>query len=204
MSLPFFRDGIRLRTRFIDDFLRTGLGAGHRQIIILGAGFDSRGLRISEIAEHRARVYEVDTLEQLERKRGILASAGVTIPPDVAYVPFDFATPDLEPSLSSALEARGFRRGAGALFIWEGVIGYIDGAATDCSLRFMAAAGGSGSRLVFTFGAMSFAPDTALDRARRAGFSDCEELGMDDVWRRYLPGEPHPDAWVAKVGTAIV
>ena len=113
-------------------------------------------------------------------------------------------TSDLEDALIPALEAHGFRRGAGALFVWEGVIGYIDNTAIDRSLRFMARAGGAGSRLVFTFGDGSFAPDTAAERTRRAGFSSCEELGLDEVWQRYLPGDPHPYAGVSKLGTATV
>jgi hypothetical protein len=55
-----------------------------------------------------------------------------------------------------------------------------------------------------TFGHGSFDPDTAAERTRRAGFTTCEELGLDEVWRRYLPGEPHPKAWVSRVGTATV
>jgi hypothetical protein len=31
-----------------------------------------------------------------------------------------------------------------------------------------------------------------------------EEIAGDDLWRRYLPGEPHPSAWVTRIGTAIV
>src|SRR5919204_6404377 len=37
-TVPFFREGIRLRTRFIDDVVRDALGAGLRQVVLLGAG----------------------------------------------------------------------------------------------------------------------------------------------------------------------
>ena len=204
VDLPFFRDGIRLRTRFIDDCVRDGLAAGLAQLVLLGAGFDTRGLRMPEIADHRASVYEVDTPDQLRRKQSVLASAGVKMRLRAVYVPFDFHTDDFENQLAVALEAKGFRRDAGALFVWEGVIGYIDGAAIDRTLRFTASAGGSRSRLVFTFGQSSFAPDTAAERLRRIGFSACQEIAADELWRRYLPGEPHPAAWVMKIGTAMV
>jgi methyltransferase (TIGR00027 family) len=195
---------VRLRTKFIDDFVRQSLAAGLDQMVLLGAGFDTRGLRIPELEERRVSVYEVDTPEQLQRKRSVLASAGVKVPARVAYVACDFHADEFEDHLTSALEAKGFRRGAGALFVWEGVIGYIDEAAIERSLRFMVSVGGSRSRLVFTFGPDSFDPSTAADRTRQAGFSTCEEIAGDELWRRYLPGEPHPNAWVMKMGTAVV
>jgi methyltransferase (TIGR00027 family) len=204
LSLPFFQDGIRLRTRFIDDDVRAGLSAGLDQVVLLGAGFDCRGLRMPEIAARGATVFEVDLAAQLDRKRTILAAGGVTLPPWIHHVPCDFAAPDFADTLTAALEAGGFRRGAGALFVWEGVIGYIDDAAIDRSLTFMVRAGGPGSRLVFTFGEGSFHPDSARERTRRCGFSECTELGLDEVWRRYLPGEPHPSAGVSRVGSAVV
>src|SRR5580658_1645091 len=80
LALPFFRDGVRLRTRYIDDAVREGLKAGLDQIVLLGAGFDARGLRMPEIAARRASVYEIDTSDQLERKRAVLKSAGVKVP----------------------------------------------------------------------------------------------------------------------------
>jgi methyltransferase (TIGR00027 family) len=204
LELPFFWDGVRLRTRFIDDAVRDGLAAGLDQVVLLGAGFDARGLRMREISARNARVYEVDAVEQLARKRSVLASAGVKVPAHVAYVPFEFDDAPLETALAAALEAKGFRRRAGAFFVWEGVIGYIGGEEIDRSLRFMVREGGPRSRLAFTFGEGSFDPDTAAARTRRAGFSSCEEIAGDELWRRYLPGDPHPNAFVMKIATAIV
>lgn len=205
VELPFFREGIRLRTRFLDECLRAGLEAGLDQIVLLGAGFDARGLRIPEIEARGARVFEVDVPEQLARKRDALARAGVTLPRHVAHVPFDFETPDFDRELGAALEAAGFRRGGGAMFLWEGVIGYIDDAAIDQSLSFMASHGGPRSRVAFTFAdAAFFGKETAAARTRRCGFTSCEELSGDDLWRRYLPGAPHASAWMMKVGLATV
>ena len=100
--------------------------------------------------------------------------------------------------------AKGFRRGAGAVFVWEGVIGYISGDEIDRSLRFMASAGGPRSRVVFTYVEGIFDPETAAEATRRTGWSSSEEWGGDDLWRRYLPGDPHPSAFVVKLGIAIV
>lgn len=205
LDLPFFRDGVRLRTRFLDECVRDGLAAGLDQLVLLGAGFDARGLRMKEIETRGATVFEVDTPEQLARKRRALAGAGVKVPSRIVYVPFDFDTPDFETELRDALEMAGFRPGAGALFVWEGVIGYIDDAAIDQSLRFMASAGGPRSRVALTFADEAHVGTEPMAvRAKRCGFGSFEALGSDDLWRRYLPGEPHENAWVTKVGLATV
>ena len=39
---------------------------------------------------------------------------------------------------------------------------------------------------------------------KSAGFHRFEELALDDVWRRYLPGEPPLNLQVSKIGTAFV
>jgi hypothetical protein len=81
------------------------------------------------------------------------------------------------------------------------VIGYIGSDETDRNLRLMAREGGPRSRLVFTYGNGTFDPDTA---AGRAGFSSCQELGGDELWRRYLRAEAYSGASRMKLGLAIV
>jgi methyltransferase (TIGR00027 family) len=204
LELQFMREGVRLRTRFIDDFVREGLASGITQVVLLGAGFDARGLRIPEIATCDARVYEVDFAALLARKRELLAAAGVALPDHVAYVACDFMAPDFHATLTAGLHAHGFRRGGGALFVWEGVIPYIDNPAVDRSLAFMARTGGRGTRVVFEFGEGRFDPVPAAERTRRAGFTAFDEVGCDVLWRRHLPGDPPEVAAIVRMGTAIV
>jgi O-methyltransferase involved in polyketide biosynthesis len=93
--------------------------------------------------------------------------AHVDVPSRVSWVPVDFDASDFEGELSSALDANGYGCGRGAVFVWEGVISYIDSEAIDRSLRFKADVGGTHSRLVLTFGEGSLAPDTAAERLLR-------------------------------------
>ncbi len=202
LALPFFRDGIRLRTRFIDDVLGTALEDGVDQIVLLGAGFDARALRIPAIAARGARVYEIDLPTQLERKRDLLEAAGVTLPDWVSYVPCDLTAADFEDTLTRALADLQFRRDRRTLFIWEGVTTYIGVAATDRSLRFMATLSPPGSQVVFDVGTNFFNPRTVAEHALQAGFSSCESYGCDELWRRYLQGEPHPAAVVFRMAVA--
>ncbi len=201
LALPMFADGIRLRTRFIDDFVRTGLADGLAQVVLLGAGFDARALRLPEIEAHGARVFEIDFASQLDRKRTLLADAGVKIPSWVELVACDLSDPAFEVSLLASLRERGFRSDTGTLFVWEGVIAYLSAEAVDRSLRFMASAGGPGSRVTFDFAPVAFGDEPPAERVHRLGWSTFEQVGYDELWRRHLPTEPHANAAYAYMGT---
>ena len=203
LELQLMREGVRLRTRFIDDAVREGLAAGLAQVVLLGAGFDARGMRMHEIAEHGASVFEVDFGYQLDRKREILSAGGISVPERIAYVPVDFEAPDFDKELTSALEAKGFRLGGGAIFVWEGVIGYISMSTIEKTMALVARTGGPGTRLVFTFSQFTFEPN-AVTFAKKAGFSSCTDVGTDEAWRRYWSTEPHEVAAVPRFGVAIV
>jgi methyltransferase (TIGR00027 family) len=187
LSLPFFRDGVRLRTRYIDDAVRDAVKDGFEQLVLLGAGFDARALRMPELAN--ARVFEVDSPEQLDRKREILERAGVRIPESNVYVGSEFTID----GFTRALAAAAFDRDRDAFFVWEGVIGYIGDAEIDATLRFMAGAAPR-SRVVFTFGMESYA-----ERVSKLGFTLREEHTLDAVWRCHLPGEPDAGASYSRV-----
>lgn len=204
LDLPCMREGMRMRTRFIDDAVREGLAAGLSQVVLLGAGFDTRGLRLPEIAAGDVSVYEVDTPFQIARKQAMLRGARVEVPPHLAFVACDFHAADMAEQLAAGLEDQGFRTGEGALFVLEGVIGYVDSAAIDRTFRFVVERGGPKSRLVFTFSDAASDPESGASRVARAGFSSFSETDGTAMWRRYLPGEPHANAYAMKIGTAIV
>ncbi len=91
------------------------------------------------------------------------------------------------------------------MFVWEGVIGYIDDAATDESLRFMARVGGPRTRVGLTYADEAHVgSESMVTRTKRCGFASLEAVAGDALWRRYLPGEPPPNAWVTKVAEARV
>lgn len=201
LSLPFFRDGIRLRTRHIDDVVREAILRGARQLVLMGAGFDSRALRLSEVARHDVQTFEIDLPALLEVKRGLLEGSGVAIPEAVHYVAADF-TSGFEAQLAEELVRQGLERDEPVMFVWEGVTAYIGTEAIDRSLRFMATIGGAGSRVIFDFSDYLLDPGSLSERIRRAGFATFQEVRFDQLWRRHLPGEPAPSASVAKLGIA--
>jgi methyltransferase (TIGR00027 family) len=133
------------RTRFIDDALRGALDCGLEQVVVLGAGYDSRAHRIPGI--EAVRVFEVDHPDTQKRKRALLGPLLQRSPDHVCFVSVDFE----HQSLSLRLREAGFRSGVRTFFIWEGVTEYLDADAVDATLRYVASVSAPNSELVFTY-----------------------------------------------------
>jgi methyltransferase (TIGR00027 family) len=139
------RAGAVGRTRYIDDVLASALKEGIVQIVILGAGFDSRAYRVPGI--EAATVFEVDYPATQAWKRHCLELMLDEVPAHVSFVPLDFNTQDL----SSALSGAGYRSEHPALFIWEGVTEYLEEHAVDAVFRYISRNSQPGSKVVFTY-----------------------------------------------------
>ncbi|MEO6029850.1 MAG: SAM-dependent methyltransferase [Candidatus Binatia bacterium] len=189
LSAPIFRDHIRLRTRFIDDAMRAALAAGIKQVVNLGVGFDCRTLRLTEIADQGAQVYEVDFAAQLERKTTILAAAGVALPPFMHLVAADFSG-EFGAQLTADLAAAGFDVAAPVVIVWEGVLSYLDDVSCDRTLRWITSVSAAGSRLAFNYPVSRFDPEDLRPRILEAGFVWLDDASLGDVYGRYLPDDP--------------
>ena len=134
------------RTRLIDDLVLEALGRGARQVLLLGAGYDSRAYRLPGIS--RVPVFEADHPATQAVKRRLVRGA---VRPErrrhVHYVPVDLLTEDL----GAALTAAGFGALEPTVVVWEGVTNYLTGPAVDATLRRLASLTATGSTLVFTY-----------------------------------------------------
>jgi methyltransferase (TIGR00027 family) len=139
------RGTVSVRTRYIDDALIAALRSGVEQVVILGAGFDSRAYRIPGV--DRARVFEVDhPVTQVEKKKVVARRLGA-LPPHVEFVPIDFSTHTLD----GAMPPAGFRTTARTFFICEGVTHYLSDADVDTLFCYVAQSAAAGSEMVFTY-----------------------------------------------------
>ncbi|MGD8475467.1 MAG: SAM-dependent methyltransferase [Anaerolineae bacterium] len=143
--MPGSLGGILCRTRYIDDVLQRSLAGGLDQVVILGAGFDTRAYRIAGM--DRVRVFEVDLPGACKAKRSRLETVLGRMPRHVALVGMDFDRQDL----GEMLCASGFQTGQRMLFIWEGVTQYITAEAVSHTLEFISRVSGAGSSIVFTY-----------------------------------------------------
>jgi methyltransferase (TIGR00027 family) len=134
------------------------------QFVILGAGFDTRAFRLPELA--RVRSFEVDMPKTQALKRAMLEQAGIDAT-GVAFVAADFEKEDW---LARLIEA-GFDPGQPALFLWEGVIMYLDRQAVESTLRKIASTA-KGSAVAFDyFTTQIFDSQTLYMRYARAATS---------------------------------
>ena len=137
---------MQVRTRVIDDALRTWVAGGGRQLVLLGAGYDTRALRLPELAD--SRVFEVDHPATQHRKQRVLAQIHAESPS--TYVTWDFETRAMD-DLPDVLEEAGLDRKKPVFTIWEGVTMYLTDAAIDASLRAIRAWSAPGSKLAMTY-----------------------------------------------------
>lgn len=203
-QVPFMRAAIRLRTRYLDDVVREALADGIAQVVLLGAGFDCRGLRMPELARSGVRVFEVDFAEQLARKRELLAAGDVVLPPHVHQVPCDFTDERFDVALPGALASAGLDATRGAVVLWEGVIGYLDDAAVERTLGMIARPLARPCRLAFNYTLGRFDQAGIGQRLRAAGLQVREDVDLDTLHRQLLPGAPPPGGEVFRVCTAEV
>jgi methyltransferase (TIGR00027 family) len=134
-----------IRTRFIDAALERAVADGARQVVILGAGFDTHAYRCSELLKG-VRVFEVDraTTQALKRER-VLAAFG-SVPPNLTYVSVDFQ----HDNLGEVLARHGHDRTLRTFFIMEGVTMYVPEDGVRRTLQFVGLHP-PGSGVVFDF-----------------------------------------------------
>lgn len=166
---PCVRPGVVARTRLIDQVVLRELGRA-RQLLILGAGFDTRAWRLPGMDQ--VRVFELDHPATQAAKQRALRRGGRSAA-HVSFVPVVFGAGDP----AQALTAAGFAAGARDLVLWEGVTNYLDGEAVDATFALLASMLGSGSLVLFTYvdagmldGSVLFAgAQTTMRAVRRVG-----------------------------------
>jgi methyltransferase (TIGR00027 family) len=135
------------RVKHMDGMLRREVAAGTRQVVILGAGFDSRAYRF---ADRLAGIptFEVDHPVTASAKRARVRRIFGALPRHVRYVSADLAvTGELEERLAAA----GFRHDLRTLVIWSGVTPYIPEHGVDAVLRWLGRDAAPGSSIVFDY-----------------------------------------------------
>ena len=134
------------RDRYIDDYLNTCIANGIEQLVILGAGYDTRAYRFNEL-KGKVTVFEVDHPATQRVKIEKIRKLFDSLPDHVVYVSIDFEKERLDKRLFES----GYDRNLKTLFIWEGVTYYIPPEAVDETLGFVANNSGQGSSIVFDY-----------------------------------------------------
>ncbi len=214
---------VNARTHYIDTILKKMASEGVKQVVILGAGYDSRAYRFRKIFPD-LKFLEVDLpATQAQKKERLTEIFGS--PPDwVAYAPIDFNTQRLEDVLKEA----GYDSTKKTFFVWEGVTYFITEGGVDSTLRFIAQHSAPGSSVVFDYmhrsvidGDFSEYPEArklfavmakkgepyifgipegeAEGFVNQRGLEVLSDLGADELTKRYLlPSDGTADAPTAR------
>lgn len=135
-----------VRTRFIDERMEHAVREGATQLVILGAGFDSRAHRFAELLKDAA-VIEIDHPATQEYKRRRVDAALGGPPPNLVYAPADFACE----SLRDVLLRVGFHKDRKTFFICEGLSMYVPEPGIRQTLGAIAEESAAGSVVLFEY-----------------------------------------------------
>jgi methyltransferase (TIGR00027 family) len=169
------------------------------QLVILGAGFDTRAWRLDAL--QNATVFEVDhpATQALKRERAAAIPAKAR---EVRFVATDFQQGDL----SASLRAAGYDASLPAFWLWEGVTVYLRPEAVAANLEALAALSPPGSRLALTYMSKdgdrtprspflallgepvrsAYTPAEVADLGKIYGWTSSADSGIED-WLRDLP-----------------
>jgi len=143
---PGFGNSVRARVRYFDDFVKACMGEGLQQLVILGAGYDTRAYRFDGLKD-KVKVFEVDHPGTQSLKKMKIKEIFGALPDHVVYVPADF---EVE-TLGERLYEEGYDRSQKTLFLMEGFIMYIPPKAMEETLSFIVNNSAKGSTILFDY-----------------------------------------------------
>ncbi len=132
------------RTRYIDDTVTAEVSQGVNQLVILGAGFDTRAYRLPGIED--VQVFEIDLPKVQNDKKNKVQKALGNLPKNVIFIPIDFDQQTLEAVLAGTT----FDMSKPAVFGWEGVTQYLTEESVRTTLSFIGKCS-PGSSIIFTY-----------------------------------------------------
>jgi methyltransferase (TIGR00027 family) len=167
------------RTVAIDDAIRE---AGHEQVVIVGAGLDSRPWRLAALRE--AAVFAVDhPASQAEaRKRSASLTPMVR---RLEFVGLDLASNLLDRALGQTSHDRSLP----TTWVWEGVVAYLTGPQVETTLAALAGRSAPGSLLVVNYQT----PSRVSSLGRRFAGVAARVARLSNPWA----DEPWRSTWTA-------
>jgi methyltransferase (TIGR00027 family) len=141
---PGAQEFLTIRARLSDDIAGEMAANGLKQIVLLGAGFDTMSLRIEDVLRD-VTIFEVDHPATQSVKRKVMEHIGV--PANLRFVAVDFERDDFVEKLRQA----GFAPDRHTLVVWMGVTYYLTAQAMTRALCQIHTLGSAGMRFVFDY-----------------------------------------------------
>ncbi|MFD9488355.1 class I SAM-dependent methyltransferase [Streptomyces sp. NPDC059991] len=165
---------IVIRTKFLDDLLQQACASGVRQVVLLGAGMDSRAFRMDW--PKGTRLFEVDTAAPLDFKSSVLRQERA-----VARCERITVAVDLREDWPAALAAAGHDPAVPTVWIAEGLLIYLPEDAVELLLARISAQSAPGSRMGLTL-----SPRGVIERFR----ADAAPGSAASMWLSEMPDDP--------------
>jgi methyltransferase (TIGR00027 family) len=146
-----------IRTRFYDTFLKTAVGEGCGQVVLLAAGLDTRAFRLDWAGQ--VDLFELDLPGVLTFKDGVLAQAGATPRCTRIVVPAD-----LRADWPAELLSAGYAPGDRTAWLIEGLMIYLSATQAENLLAAVTGLSVPGSQLAFEHSPAG--ADTLVSRAQ--------------------------------------
>jgi methyltransferase (TIGR00027 family) len=197
------------RTKYIDDLVQKTINNGSRQVVILGAGFDTRALRLDFLRS--VPVIEIDHPDTSRFKIETFKKKFGNLPDNIAYYQIDFN----KQSLDGLAKLHHFDFTKPTTIIWEGVTNYLTSEAVGLTFSFIARFP-KGSHVIFTYvhqhvldkpglfeggekllsdlenieerWTFGLLPEQLPEYLKKFGFTLREDLGATDYRNKYIPG----------------
>ncbi|MFJ5643909.1 class I SAM-dependent methyltransferase [Streptomyces sp. NPDC093223] len=173
---------IVIRTKFLDDLLERASASGVRQVVLLGAGMDSRAFRTDW--PEGTRLFEVDTAVPLDFKASVLRQERAVPRCERITVPVD-----LRDDWPGALAVAGHDPAEPTVWIAEGLLIYLPEDAVELLLARVGARSAAGSRMGLTLGSRGVIERFGADAVPGSAAS---------LWVSEMPDDPV--AWLAGHG----
>jgi methyltransferase (TIGR00027 family) len=203
------------RTKLFDEAFVDALNRGFSQIVLLGAGMDTRALRFQD-RNKGTTIFELDIDATQRHKRKVYRRKKTALPDALVFVPIDFN----KGRLADVLTQAGYRKQRRTFFLWEGVTMYLEPEAVDGTLSFIRNSAAAGSIVAFDYVRASvirrentlYGERGSYDRVARAG--ERWTFGIEDgaiegflaergfkLLAHYMPSDLEATYLTAKDGT---
>ena len=184
-------------TWHLDTVLQQAAAKDIKQVVMIGAGFDSRPYRFKKQMA-QVRFFELDLPATQERKKEMLRKELDQIPAGVVYIPAAYRSQPFFEKLYSA----GYDQRLKTLFIWEFSMLLTDRDVVEHTLKSIAQQSAPGSELIFAY-IFDALVQGDFNRHRGAWYGSVRMKAAGEPWKFGIP-EDKAAAFMTRRGFKVI
>ena len=145
-EVPGTYEYMTARTKHYDNLFRQALIENIPQIVLLGAGYDTRTIRFKDHIKD-TKIFELDTPIIQQQKKNYLNKSKIEVPDQLTNVPINFN----KESMADLLPKAGYNSALQTFFLWEGVTYYLTEATIKDTLSYIKVFSGPATNVAFDY-----------------------------------------------------